>query len=65
MHNNQVLKVNFKRDHWLIRKFWQFMACHQHTQQGYNKPPKGFSTIYSYGPVTTQQQTHQKSLQDF
>jgi hypothetical protein len=40
------------------------MACHQHTQQGQQKPPKGFQQKCSYGPTTTQQQAHKELLQD-
>ena len=37
------------------------MACHQHTQQGQQKPPKGFQQKCSYGPTTTQQQAHKRT----
>ena len=44
--------------------FWQFMACHQHTQQGYKNLLRDFNDRGSYGPTTTQQQAHKELLQD-
>jgi len=42
----------------------QFPACTDTTANP-PKVPAGFSTQYSYGPVTTQQQRHLNVLQDF
>ena len=67
MHNTfsqTTLKDDSKYRPRTYKGFWQFMACHQHTQQGYKNLLRDFNDRGSYGPTTTQQQAHKELLQD-